>query len=347
MKRIGFLILLLSMISTAPAQQRMPGTVAELIDGKTVVLALPTGRVTVELRGIDVPEEGQPLYQTVRDHLQKLVVGKQVSLRLGGFVGPRMVGELHVNGVDVGEQMLRDGAAWHLPLQTSGQDPTLFAVYEAASQLAKQEKRGVWSVEGLKPTWQIRAENEEREKIQQQTEWAETLGRTASRNRRRTAPAPQRSGRDVGSLIAQHNEKTKSGYVATPYFGVMGSENEYTKQLTLAVSFSYSYSDVVRKGKKTTVGKFSMHVASMSERWRFIKTGALFGMADERTFALGRPKRISRDPKGGEVWTYGISRNTIDKMINSKEAYLRSGTFYLIPTMTVQLMLYNLLQEAG
>jgi hypothetical protein len=39
MKRIGFLILLLSMISTAPAQQRMPGTVAELIDGKTVVLA--------------------------------------------------------------------------------------------------------------------------------------------------------------------------------------------------------------------------------------------------------------------------------------------------------------------
>ena len=182
--------------------------------------------------------------------------------------------------------------------------------------------------------------------LREQTAWAESLGRSAGRATRATASSSN-TRKDVGALIGYYDEKRKAGYVATPYFGVSGSENEYTKQLTLAVSFSYTYSDVVRKGKKVTVGKFNMHVASMSERWRFIKANNLFGVADERSFAFGRPKRVDRNPKGGEVWTYEVNRNTIDKMINSNEAYLRSGTFLMIPTTTVQMILYNLLQEAG
>src|SRR5687767_14617752 len=125
MKYRHFLLLLalLSLFShSALGQSRTSGTVIELVDGKTVIVALPTGKVTVELEYIDVPEQGQPLYQTVRDHLQKLIVGKQISFRLGGFVGSRMAGGLLLNGVDVSQQMVRDGAAWHIPRETSGQD---------------------------------------------------------------------------------------------------------------------------------------------------------------------------------------------------------------------------------
>ncbi|HKX82781.1 MAG TPA: hypothetical protein VJL58_01050, partial [Pyrinomonadaceae bacterium] len=193
--------------------------------------------------------------------------------------------------------------------------------------------------------WQVQAEKEEREKIKEQTAWAESLGRSADRKVTRAAASSSKPRKDIGALIGHYDEKRKTGYVATPYFGVSGSENEYTKQLTLAVSFTYTYSDVVRKGKKVTVGKFNMHIASLSERWRFIKTTNLFGVADERSFALGRPKHVDRNPKGGEVWTYEVNRNTIDKMINSNEAYLRSGTFLLIPTTAVQMILYNMLQE--
>ena len=153
-------VVILALLLTASAfpQTRMGGKAVQLIDGKTVVVELPTGRVNVELQYIDVPEPGEQMYKSVYDHLQYLILGKNVSFRLGGFVGSRMTGELQVDGVDISRQMLRDGAAWHLPGARSGQDATGFALYAESESAARNEKRGIWSVPDLKAPWIIRDE---------------------------------------------------------------------------------------------------------------------------------------------------------------------------------------------
>ena len=84
----------------ASSQHRTFGEVVEVLDGKTVVVVVPTGRVKVELQYIDVPEDGQALHAAMKAHLRTLVAG--------------------VKGVDVSQQMLRDGAAWHLQFEKSG-----------------------------------------------------------------------------------------------------------------------------------------------------------------------------------------------------------------------------------
>jgi hypothetical protein len=64
------------------------------------------------------------------------------------------------DGVDLSLQMIRDGAAWHEPRNTSGQVDYEAVDYDANQTLAKNEKRGVWSVPNLKTPWEVRADNE-------------------------------------------------------------------------------------------------------------------------------------------------------------------------------------------
>ena len=59
---------------------------------------------------------------------------------------------------DVALQMLRDGAAWHVSPEQSGQKASESDAYEYHQPQAKLENRGVWGVKGLKPAWQFRAE---------------------------------------------------------------------------------------------------------------------------------------------------------------------------------------------
>jgi endonuclease YncB( thermonuclease family) len=163
--------------TTAPAQIKLTGNVVEFIDAKTVVVEMPSGRIKVELQGIDVPEPQQVLHALVSEHVRKMLVGKSVEVQTNGFSQGKTTGKLTLNGVDVSQQLLRDGAAWHLPAAMSGQSQNEFAVYAEAESLAKKEKRGVWSIAGLKPGWQIRAE-------------VDQARRDAAEASRRSRPAP-------------------------------------------------------------------------------------------------------------------------------------------------------------
>src|SRR5690606_17613651 len=106
------IVLILTAISAYP-QRKFGGRVVEVIDGKTCVIELAAGRVTAVLQYIEVPEQEQPLYQEVKDHLQKLVLEKQVEFLPRIVMKDRTVGQLLVKGVDISQQMLRDGAAWY------------------------------------------------------------------------------------------------------------------------------------------------------------------------------------------------------------------------------------------
>ena len=159
-------LLVLAFACAARSQNVYRGTVVDVIDGKTVVLEIPNGRMKVALQYVDVPEPEQPLHQIVIDHLGLLVRGKDADFKLVGLGTNEVRGMLVVDGVDISQQMLRDGAAWLLPRERSGQSAVEFESYQASQDQARADKLGVWSVADLKPAWEFRAEQEA--KIRQQ-----------------------------------------------------------------------------------------------------------------------------------------------------------------------------------
>jgi endonuclease YncB( thermonuclease family) len=161
MRVLGILFLaLVALSSLTSGQARFAGKVVEVIDGRTLVIETNAGRITAQLQYIETPEPEQALHKVVRDHLASLAVGKVVEFRPLRLEGKVTVGRVEIGGVDLGLQLVRNGAAWHEPADTSGQ-PTNEATDYSGNQLsAKVEGRGVWSVPGLKTPWQIRAERQ-------------------------------------------------------------------------------------------------------------------------------------------------------------------------------------------
>ena len=162
---VAIFIVLFGALS-ARSQNVFNGTVVDVKDGRTIVLEIPNGPMKVVLQYIEVPEPEQALHQIIIDHLGLLTRGKEADFRLVGIGTSDVRGRLVVGGIDISQQMLRDGAAWLIPQERSGQPQAEFESYRAAENQARSEKRGVWSLTGLKPAWEFRAEKEE--KIRQQ-----------------------------------------------------------------------------------------------------------------------------------------------------------------------------------
>ena len=137
---------ILMFVASAAAQLTIPGEVVDVIDGKTVLVAIPGSKVKVELQYIDVPEQGQQLSDTVTAHLRSLVIGKSVEYRPQVLLKDRAIGRLTIKNIDISQQMLRDGAAWHKPIDSSGQERAEFDIYASTEAAAKQERIGVWSI---------------------------------------------------------------------------------------------------------------------------------------------------------------------------------------------------------
>lgn len=160
-KFVSLVTLLLICANSAFAQTKVGGRVVEILDGKTVVIqTFNNSKLTAELQYIEVPEAEQPFHKIAKDHLQALVLDKKIEFRARGLSSTKTVGQLLLNGVDVSQQMIRDGAAWYAVQQKNAQDYNESAIYQNTETQAKSEKLGVWSVAGLKPSWEIRAEAE-------------------------------------------------------------------------------------------------------------------------------------------------------------------------------------------
>jgi endonuclease YncB( thermonuclease family) len=159
-RRFCVLLILVLVAPEAYGQVRLAGKVVEVIDGRTVVIETNAGKLTARLQYIESPEPEQPLYTVVRDHLASLALNKVVEFRPLRLDDKITVGRVEMGGVDLGLQLVRNGAAWHQPVELSGQPQNEASEYSGNQLSAKTEKRGVWSIPGLKTPWQIRAEKE-------------------------------------------------------------------------------------------------------------------------------------------------------------------------------------------
>lgn len=339
------------------SQQQFGGKVTGVLDGKTLVIQTENGWITVEMPFIEVPEPEQPLHTTVRNHLEKLVVGKYVEFKPQGFSPGKTVGHVYLGEVDIAQQMVRDGAAWHIEDELSGQNTLELAAYKYNQEQARKEKLGVWSIDNLKPAWQFRAEKIEDAKLRKQTVAANPISiwQTSSSASR---PAPPQANRkssisansnpklgNVGALVNEYNPKTKNGYLSTSFIGLDEINKDLAAQAKLAIAVTYFYHEDDRKGRN---GVFVFTLISASKKLQFLTNNDLWLLKDGKSINLGKPRRTTSkdDFYVRENLSYTVSKGTIDKIVNTDGATLRIGN-QMIYLTGFRYLLYNMLQIAG
>jgi len=331
-------LLVLTFCVSASAQRIFTGQVIDIIDGKTVVLAMSSGKINAELQFIDVPGEGHLMSGVVREHLRNMVIGKTVEYRPRNIQRDRTIGKMTLNNVDLSQQMLRDGAAWHMPVRLSGQDEADFQVYASTEAVAKNEKRGVWGVPDLRPSWE--------QQVVSSNDASAARNGSAGPTRPRGAWGDKNPRlANIGALVNGYNAASRTGYLSTSLLGSVNLDgNKFDGEFSLDITYLYKEGDG-RIGRK---GIFVATLVCESEKMHFVKNNDMVAVFDDKRVNLGRPERFVK--KDGlvkrEVLQYRMSKETLHKLVNSDTAYLKLGRhcFYMI---TVRYLLYNMLQLAG
>ena len=227
------------------------------------------------------------------------MLGKTVEFDPQGILPAKTFGQLYVGGLDIAQQMLRDGAAWHMSTDVSGQDLKESAVYSQNQNEARSEKRGIWGVKNLKPAWEFRAAKEEAARKQ---EFAQAdAGKMAARRPVSSAngAADRRPGmwpdtnpalKNIGTLLSGYNAGTKTGYLGTSLLGVAEIEKEKADaQQKTAVDITYFYKEEA-KGRD---GVYIITLLSSAKDWRFLKLNDLVLVNDEKNTVIAKAKRTT------------------------------------------------------
>ncbi len=99
-------------ILPASAETVYQGKVIKIADGDTLTLLVDSKQLKIRLSDIDTPERKQPFGTRAKQALSELAFGKQARVvevtvdRYG-----RIVGRVHVDGVDVNRELVAEGYA--------------------------------------------------------------------------------------------------------------------------------------------------------------------------------------------------------------------------------------------
>lgn len=345
----GVLVAVFTFVGSTSAQSSLSGQVVDVIDGKSIVVAMPNGNMTVQLQYIDVPEQGQALHDTVKEHLRGLMMGKRVDYRPRIISKDRTIAKVMVNGVDMSQQMLLDGAAWLIPSQTSGQEKSEFDAYAAMEASAKREKRGVWAVPGLKPAWEFRAEQKAIEQRKEQGSFI--TASTSQAAVTKSSASSNSSFGDVGSLVNRFDPVSKTGMLSTTFLPVDAPAEkdkdketqtviDTVKRAAIDVTYYYKENDA-----KARTGSFVVTFAFLSENLEFFANNDLVVFEHGKSTVIGKPKRTVTTRAEGvqETLAYGVSRDLLQKIMNDESAYLKVG-HHMIQLSGGRYLIYNMLQ---
>ena len=359
-------VLSLLIASSAFSQSKLYGTVTEVIDGKTIVVVPQEGmRITLELQYIEVPEAQQPLYATVKDHLKKLVLNQVVTFEPNGMASTKTVGQVFLNGVDISQQMIRDGAAWHSTPEKRNQEDGESQIYQYNQAQAKAEKRGVWSVAGLKPAWEFRAEQAEKKRLEKVAKIRAMQEKARAELAARPKPKP-RSTKPVSNMTAGFGIETWSSSPKSYAQRLGGYDNlYYGKSPRQDASFIVTDQSfpVVRAGKVSQkldmrtiyVSKGELynpyqHVyflafISSSKNYRFLKSNALTLYVDGKKMRMARTLRLHRKEPGGvgELLLVPSTKAQLARIAKAKRVRMKVGRFSGGVTKTYSEMLEELL----
>jgi endonuclease YncB( thermonuclease family) len=149
---IGLFVCLHKVATAATIQAK----VIQVESGNSLLVTNISRALKIRLKAVAPPESAQPFSEAARDHLKSLVLDKTVVVEYTQLSDGYFAARVFLNGVDVGSQMLRDGAAWFdrsLEYTLSESDRELYARCE---QLAREEKRGLWQDPASVAPWEFR-----------------------------------------------------------------------------------------------------------------------------------------------------------------------------------------------
>lgn len=338
-----FLFIFLAVAGDASAQMAFLGEVVEVRDGKTVVIKGPSGTLLVELQYISVPAAQHEMAVTVTDHLRTLALGKRVDYRSRILAEGRTIGRVSAGGVDLSQQMLRDGAAWLVPASVSGQDKSEFDRYAAMETAAKQEKRGLWAHIELSLTAEAKSQPTVAEPLQIASSSPQKLRLPARVNRGPWSDVnPFLS--NVGALDNGYNAVTRKGYIGTTLLGITDVAAVKSEHKT-AMDIIYHYTENGAKGRS---GFFLVNVVSEGPSYRFLEKNDLVLMVDGKEVVIGKAKRktFSDGIVMREHLAYEVSRSAVDKFANGSDVALRVKEYMIKPQPGLQMLVYNLLQAS-
>jgi endonuclease YncB( thermonuclease family) len=157
MKFTRILIPLFLLFSVSPANALvLRGRVAEVRDGQSIVVINGGRKLTVFLEGVDAPELKQEFGDVAQQHLASLILDKGVEIDFDQLQGDHVVGRVFCNQVDIGLQVIRDGAAWYDKTSADSLTEGERGVYVEAEQAARNERRGIWENGSPMPPWEWR-----------------------------------------------------------------------------------------------------------------------------------------------------------------------------------------------
>lgn len=374
--RLVFLFLVTFAFSqSAFSQSKLSGKVVDVLDGKTAVVQMGTsGNLTVVLQYVETPEAEQPLNAVVKQHLTNLLLGKNVLLLPRGVVNSKTIAQVFVGGVDVSQQMIRDGAAWFaLPEKTEKSRPEV-AVYQSNEAQAKAEKRGVWSIEGLQPAWQFRAEKEAREKAEDAAKLEEIVRQNKEKYQtvaKKKLPPPTaffsnfemwKDGRTSGmwddiqfyamdqqynekGLLSFRSEKTNISFIITEYNVLNLANGKLNPKIDCIAG--YATGRAPQGAQELEV--FMMLCKSHSDEQRFKPTSQLTFTTDGTKINYGKVVHLGRQngKRYDEVMIYILDRNAFTKIAASENVQVKMGDFSGRMPSKFHTMIKNLVFESG
>lgn len=331
---ILIVVVVLLLVLSAHAQKTFTGKVVDIVDGRTFVIETESGRMTGAIQYVEVPEPEQPLSRIVREHLEKLILGKTVTFIPNGFASNAIAGKAYLNDLDLGQQLVRDGAAWHVPPGRSGQDVADSQVYENYEVLAKGEKRGIWSIANLTPAWDFRAR---KDRSAQDITFA---------NANLTGPAKEgknysyaKSDTDMwvevgGEAFAQKNKlgtlfwgfdpEKKVRNVSTASLAQELANG--AKRLEVEIRVIYFQGEVKPRTPNTA---FVFGLLATSKEHNFDKENSLKFVVDGKEIEVGTGQRFWRENPAGvqELIQYRIARTDLAAIANANRVTVHAGGF--------------------
>ena len=134
----------------------LSGKVIEVNSGDVITISNLNRPVRVRLLGVDAPEMDQAFGEVAKKHLAALVFDKSVLVEYAGIAGDHSLnGRVLLEGVDIGAQMIRDGAAWVDPDTQHRLSATDREVYQQSEGAARSERRGLWQQENPVAPWEF------------------------------------------------------------------------------------------------------------------------------------------------------------------------------------------------
>lgn len=140
----------------APGQEKVvSGSVVATVDGDTLQVLTPDHQLLqIRLSWIDAPEKSQAFGQRSKQHLSKLVFGREVELRTHGLDRyGRTLATVMLGDDDINLEQIRSGYAWPYYRYLSEAPADTQESYRQAEREAREQRRGLWTEPKPIPPW--------------------------------------------------------------------------------------------------------------------------------------------------------------------------------------------------